>query len=110
MEKQKSCMERIEEYLENRLEDIKVALKNDEKREEYESYILSVNKSIIYKVCLSWGGPADYFFIELKKDKEAIYIASIRYQFQDWFDSAERYLEGEEFDLVADMFSYLTEI
>ena len=108
MKEHKNCKERIKNKLENRLEDIREALENDEKREEFEERILSCDKSISFKICLSWGGPADYFIIEI--DPEDHQINSIKYQFQDWFDGAEKYLKGEEFDLVANMFDYLTEI
>jgi len=107
MDEQKSCAERIDEQLEGRLKDIKEALKSDKKRQEFEEGILSCDKRISFKICLSYGGPADYFIINV--DPEDHQIMSIQYQFQDWFDGAEKYLEGDEFEAVAQMFSYLTE-
>ena len=37
-------------------------------------------------------------------------IESIEYYFQDWFDGAKRILAGDEFEEVAEMFGYLTDI
>lgn len=51
--------------------------------------VLSIEKTIVYSVCLSWGGPADY--IELDYDGEG--WTGGRYRFQDWFDGAQ----GPEF-------------
>lgn len=106
--KEKTCQDRIEAELKDRLADISEATDSEEKREEFDGQILSVDKKTVYRVCLSWGGPADYFDIEL--DSEGQEIAKITYIFQDWFDGAERNLTGKEFDTVADYFSYLTEI
>lgn len=106
--KEKTCKDRIEAELKDRLADISEATDSEEKREEFDGQILSVDKKIVYRVCLSWGGPADYFDIEL--DPEGREIVRISYIFQDWFDGAERELAGQEFDTVASMFDYLTQI
>ncbi len=107
MIKEETCKERIDKELKGRLKDIKEALNNDEKREEYEENLLALSKRITYRVELSYGGPQDYFTIEVNPETKE--IEGIIYHFLDWFDGAERVLEGEEFEAVAQMFSYLTD-
>ena len=104
---QKTCQQRISEKLRDRLDGIKEAMESEDKREELDQSILSVEKSIVYEVLFSWGGPADFFKIYVNpKERE---IDRITYHFQDWFEGAERNLTGKDFDLVADYFSYLAD-
>ncbi len=98
----------IEALCQKALAEIKAAMEDDNKREELEEGILGITKRIVYKVELSWGGPADGFLITVDADSHE--IESIEYYFQDWFDGAKRELTGDEFEVVAEMFSYLTEI
>lgn len=106
--KQKTCQDSIGEHLDSRLEDIKEALSNEEARESFDNQILSIDKQTIFRVCLSWGGPADYFDVTV--DTENREITKISYVFQDWFDGAERELKGKEFKVVEQIFDYLVEM
>ena len=117
--KEKNCKERINKELEKEIETIKTALKNgyshdlpedseidhSETADGYQERLLSVDTYTVKKVCMSWGGPADYFEFHIK-DGEFI---KITYIFQDWFDGAEVALEGDNFDTVAEMYFWLLE-
>ena len=50
-----------------------------------------------HQVGLSWGGPADGFYVDVSDEE----IVGITYYFQDWFDGAKRRLRGDAFDLAA---------
>lgn len=57
---------------------------------------------IRYRLEISWGGPADGFYIDVNpEDRE---IERITYYFQDWHDGAEMVLSGSDFDLAKDFF------
>lgn len=102
-----TCENRIGNALKGRLAEIRAAMEDENKREEFEESILGITKRLIYKVELSWGGHADGFLITVDADNRE--IESIEYYFQDWFDGAKRELTGEMFEAVAEMFGYLTE-
>jgi hypothetical protein len=104
----KTCEERIGDRLKGRLTEIKAAMEDDNKREEFEDSILGITKRTVYKIELSWGGPADGFLITVDADSHE--IESIEYYFQDWFDGAKRELTGDEFEAVAEVFSYLADV
>jgi hypothetical protein len=103
------CEYRIVDELEKELSRIREANEDlsGDKREDYLQNILSIDKTLEFKITLSWGGPADYFIISADPDNRE--IVDIRYQFQDWFDGAERTLTGENFSLVEDFFSFVLE-
>jgi len=105
---EKSCKERINEKCKDHILEIARCLgsssASEERREHFEQHILSIEKSVVHKVLLSWGGPSDFFEIHVK-DRE---ITAIYYCFQDWFDGAREKLDGKAFDVVAQMFDYLT--
>ena len=63
---------------------------------------------IVYHVGLSWGGPADGFYLYV--DPEDHTIDKVEYYFQDWFDGAKRVLTGDKFDMVCGMFEPYIEI
>lgn len=105
--KVKKCSERLPKELEKRLKEIREALEDEEKYDEYFEGILGISKRIVFTVDLSWGGPADGFIITV--DPETREIEEIEYYFHDWFDGATKKLEGEEFELVSEMFNYLAE-
>jgi len=71
-------------------------------REHWQDHIgekvLSIEPSKVYKVCMSWGGPADYF--ELAHDGEG--WSGGAYIFQDWYDGARRSLTAEQAEMIAD--------
>jgi hypothetical protein len=102
-----TCEQRIGEELRGRLKEIGEALKDEEKAQEFEEGILAIDRKVIYRVEMSWGGPSDYFEIEV--DPVEHQIVDIVYHFLDWFDGAEVTLQGEDFDLVEQEFSYLAE-
>ena len=81
MERSMKCEERIDKKLHERLQEIQRDM------DEVSQYILSVDRRIEYVICLSWGGPADYFIFLCSEDGD---VEEIRYRFLDWFDGAER--------------------
>ena len=64
--------------------------------------VLSIEKLITYKLCLSWGGPSDY--VELDWSPESQAWVGGRYLFQDWFDGASRTLKAELVEELATLF------
>lgn len=73
-----------------------------ERRQSYEEGVLEVTKlHTVYRVGLSWGGPADGFYLYFDEENE---LVKAEYYFQDWFDGAKRVLYGEALGLVEDMF------
>jgi|SRR5579863_3206262 len=71
-------------------------------REQAIESVLSVEKKVTFRVCLSWGGPADYFELDWSPDSEA--WTGGRYLFQDWYDGAERSVSLETVERLADLF------
>lgn len=97
--KTKTCEDRIQENLEDRLKDIKDILQADDPIEKLNEEALSWNG---YKLELSWGGPADGFLFARDNENNAV---NIRYYFQDWFDGAEVTLYGADFDLLEQLYN-----
>ena len=64
--------------------------------------LLSVERLSTYKLCLSWGGPADYFELDWSADSRA-WVGG-RYLFQDWFDGASRPLSEQQVEELANLF------
>jgi len=98
----KTCEQRIDKNLKSRLQDFKEALKQARKDKIIEdfinwisSYALAYSDDSYYRAKrleLSYGGPQDYFlFFE---------DGSIEYHFLDWFDGAQRTLEGEDYETM----------
>lgn len=77
-------------------------------REQALDSLLSVEKITTYKLCLSWGGPADYFELDWSDDSRA-WIGG-RYIFQDWFDEAKRAITPEQAEEVAEFFGIYHEL
>jgi hypothetical protein len=69
--------------------------------------LLSLERTITFKLCLSWGGPADYF--ELDWNPEAGEWEGGRYLFQDWYDGATRNISREEAAALGELFNIQTE-
>jgi len=107
----KTCEERIDEELESRLKDFKLALDGKygealgDKDMEIEDFLDFINNyALAYdddahyrakRLELSWGGPQDYFlFFE---------DGIIEYHFLHWFDGAKRTLEGENYKIMAEV-------
>ena len=118
--RQPTCEERIADRAERRLSEIRDFLFNyrhDTEEGDYrhaedllqgqQESILSVDKSTVYKVELSTGGPGDWFEIHVSDDDQ---ITHIEYHFNDWFDHAERNLTGADFDAVDEWLNYVVYI
>jgi len=78
---------------------------SEQRNEEFWDRVLSVDSFKVHRVCLSWGGPADYFEIHVKDGS----ITDIYYLYQDWYDEARLELKGKAFDVAERMFSYFGE-
>jgi len=76
-------------------------------RERAWESLLSLEKLRTYKLCLSWGGPADYF--ELDWCEESKCWNGGRYIFQDWFDGATRSISAEQAEQLAELFGIYPE-
>lgn len=113
---EQTCAERLPDYLKGRLEDftrIRQAIgaaqdiNDDEALEEAESELyafpLGVSTYTVKRVDLGTGGPGDWLEYMYQEDSQE--ISRITYHFADWFDHAERVLEGEEFQ-NAEQFAY----
>ena len=98
----KTCEERIGKELQKRLKDVQ------ENPDEAREALLSVEQILTFKLCLSWGGPADYF--ELDWSPEAKAWSGGRYLYQDWFDGASRELSAEQAEELADLYGLYPEV
>jgi hypothetical protein len=122
---QPNCTERLPEHLTSRLSDFQalttlaqhygettpeiVALAEDQDldvsegaEEVYEQaqeriyeYPLAVTTLRVHRIELSTGGPGDWLEALVDEDGD---ITRIVYHFNDWFDHAEKTLEGAEYD------------
>jgi hypothetical protein len=135
--KEKTCEQRIENELKGRLEELLPevntwtllkcarhlksegrAIKTadleelrqevlDVMRERACESLLSLEKVTTYKLCLSWGGPADYFELDWSEESKA-WVGG-RYIFQDWFDGANRSITPEQAEQLAEVFGIYPE-
>lgn len=71
-------------------------------RERAIAGLLSIDKLKTYKLCLSWGGPSDYFELDWSEDSSA-WVGG-RYVFQDWFDGAIRTISADLAEQLADLY------
>lgn len=62
--------------------------------ERIYEYPLSIQTLRVHRIDLSTGGPGDWFEVFVDDGE----ITRIVYHFNDWFDHAERTLDGPEFD------------
>jgi len=112
MNKDKSCEKRIDEHLQERLEEVRQAISNsgsDEVAVNGEKYDDVIEWLNCWTLCyaddphyrakrleLSYGGPADGFrFFE---------DDTIEYYFMDWFDGATRELHGNDKEIMQELF------
>lgn len=58
---------------------------------------LSVDVKHVYTICMSYGGPADYWEVTTNSDGD---VERIEYKFQDWFDGATRELHDDDLDIA----------
>lgn len=85
--KELKCADKIGDELKSREEDIQ-ALFDSEDYEEIGEFALSCDTTKLTKVCLSWGGPADYLEIEWFGNDSQWEIVKVIYRYSDWFDTA----------------------
>ena len=100
-----TCEERIGGQLAYAIKCVDEALADEEAHEEYLEGLLEVSiQPIKVRVGLSWGGPADGFYIYVDPvDGE---IVDVEYYYADWFDGATRKLLDESKDKVIDLLGY----
>lgn len=103
-----TCAERLPDHLAGRLADFRVMLAREDPDEAPDDidepgplneYALGVSVIYSVRVELSTGGPADYLTADVDADGD---IERIAYHYADWFDHAERYLDGDAFDTARD--------
>lgn len=94
-----TCAERIEKSFQDRISKLQINYKtgNFDKVEEP----LSIDKKTIVQIQMSWGGPADWYEIELNDKNEVI---GGKYIFQDWGDVSEKEIEIEDAEMIAEMY------
>ncbi len=108
-EREKTCAERIGDQLTSRLEwftelsdAVTQASESDDSDAIDDAYQtiyespLAISTRKVIRVELSTGGPGDW--LEYQVDPEDNACERITYHFQDWFDHAERTLDGDEYD------------
>lgn len=71
-------------------------------RQMASEQLLACDISWTFRLCLSWGGPADFF--ELDWCPRSRCWTSGRYILQDWFDGAERAITTEQAEQLAEVF------
>lgn len=100
MMNQASCEDRIKGQLENTLEMIAPDCEDCQKGYCSDHIagqdVLSIDKVTVYRVTLSTGGPASAFVVHINDNE----IEDLFFEFQDWFDGANRRLVGEARKLV----------
>ena len=74
---------------------------NEDTIQEWREGCLGVEIIMVAKVQLSWGGPADFFKVEL--DSDGYTAQSGTYHFQDWFDGAERKVGPNVLELLDEL-------
>ena len=68
-----------------------------------DQFIELTKLHVVYRAGLSWGGPADGFYLYV--DPEDNTIDKVEYYFQDWFDGALKELQGEDLEALKTLFS-----
>jgi hypothetical protein len=71
-------------------------------RERAFESLLSLDRIKTFKLCLSCGGPADYFELDWSEESKA-WVGG-RYLFQDWFDGANRTISADLAEQLADLY------
>jgi len=104
-DRQKTCEERIDKGLKDRMKDVREIVGAEDPVEELNEKALALSKYEVYKLEFSWGGPQDYF--EFEYDPESKTLVRITYHFLDWFDGAERTIKenSEEWKLLEELFN-----
>lgn len=118
-EREKSCVERVQQNLDERIEDLKTVFYSgrdeddegfDEELGSFYDYGLSFDyvapdtfgdqEEGYWRYQLSWGGPSDEFRFYGSENS----IDNIEYWFLDWFDGAHIDLSGSDYDLLLEIF------
>ncbi len=121
---QPTCKDRINQKLRERIAEFEEALKAEEQMQEeeretfkidgneYEGLIDWINERALFygddsyyrakQLLLSYGGPSDFFLFFTEEDR-------IEYRFQDWFDGAERELQGHDYEVMRQVYERITE-
>jgi hypothetical protein len=105
-EHEKRCEERIDKHLKATLESME-NYNRPVSSEEDRPDPLSIEEWRTYKVLLSWGGPADWF--ELHWDVQGRCWLHGAYVFQDWGDSARRFVTYEQTEALAEYYGIYPE-
>lgn len=103
-----TCEEQVDEHMAGRLNDLRAlngliqqpdgdSEETDRAVDEYRDSILSDDVTAVHRLQLSFGGPADYWYVHVRDGE----ITRVDYVFQDWFDRATRTLEGSDFEIAA---------
>ena len=92
--KELKCADKIGDELKSREADIK-ALFDTDNYEEIGEFALSSDTVKLTKVCLSWGGPADYLEIEWQGNDFQQEINKVIYRYSDWYDTATVIVEED---------------
>ncbi len=124
-EKQKTCQERVQEELEDRISDLRRLWRGYQKDPEksvgdlgtFSDYGLGFDyvapgtfndqKRGYFRYQLSWGGPSDEFRFYCDENFKPV---EIEYWFLDWFDGASMTLSGQDYDLLEEIFDDFKEI
>ena len=121
--KQATCADRVKEHLDDRTEDLRKLWKLYQT--DSEAYDEDLGNMYEYGLCfdyvapetfndqpegyfryqLSTGGPGDEFRIYASQSGEYSWsVYRIEYWFLDWFDGASRTLQGDDLDLLNEIF------
>ena len=80
----KSCNQLVMSNLLNREEQFAQLMSDPNSDEYFDDPALSIDTEQFTKVCLSYGGPADYLEIYHSEGS----INRLQYRYSDWFDTA----------------------
>lgn len=120
--RQRSCDERVDSELADRIEDLRrvwdaYCRGEGDEAEEFHEYGLTFDyvpagtfgdqEEGYFRYQLSWGGPSDEFrfFVDAGG-----HLHRIEYWFLDWFDGASRRLAWPEKDLLTEIFQWFDEV
>jgi hypothetical protein len=111
------CEDRIDAELRDRINDLRrlwsayVKGESDAELGNFNEYGLCFDyvapntftdqKEGYFRYQLSWGGPQDEFRFYTNPDFS---VCKIEYWFLDWFDGAKRELQGQDFELLKEIF------
>lgn len=122
-ERSASCAERLPEYLDGRIADMRSIVgwaqawgKSDRHKaedryetalERWDEYPLAISPVRSVKVELSYGGPQDYLLCFIDEDGG---IERIEYHFLDWFDGASVDLTGRDFEVASEFCQHFVDL